>query len=63
MQVLTKAKVFKAFNTLGAEIMSNPVIGGKKVTILYAGPGDDAAAKEIAEKVRTAELLSHLHSN
>jgi len=37
------ARVVKAFNTVGANIMSNPVFGGGKVAMFYCG--DDAEAK------------------
>lgn len=38
------AKVVKAFNTIGYEIMLNPVIGGTAVSLLYAGDDDEAKA-------------------
>jgi predicted dinucleotide-binding enzyme len=43
------ARVVKAFNTIGANVMANPDFGGRPATLLYCG--DDAEAKRI-----TAEL-------
>lgn len=40
----TGAKVVKAFNTIGYEIMLNPVINGTAVSLLYAGDDIDAKA-------------------
>ncbi len=37
------ARVVKAFNTIGAEVMANPRYGERRAVLLYAG--DDAAAK------------------
>jgi len=39
------AQVWKAFNTVGANIMANPVIEGRKVAMYYCGEGQ--VAKEI----------------
>eukprot|EP00245_Coleochaete_scutata_P007539 TRINITY_DN22989_c0_g1_i1.p1 TRINITY_DN22989_c0_g1~~TRINITY_DN22989_c0_g1_i1.p1 ORF type:complete len:251 (-),score=31.75 TRINITY_DN22989_c0_g1_i1:288-1040(-) len=49
-KVLVSASVFKAFNTLGAELMSKTSVGGKKLDMLYAGPAE-GPAKETAEKI------------
>jgi len=37
------AKVVKAFNTIGYNVMANPAFGGEKALLFYCG--DDAAAK------------------
>jgi len=42
-QAAPHAKVVKAFNTIGVNIMANPAFGTSKATLLIAG--DDAAAK------------------
>lgn len=38
---LPKSHVYKAFNTIGAEHMQNPVINDQKLTMLFAGPKED----------------------
>ncbi|CAI5463539.1 unnamed protein product [Closterium sp. Yama58-4] len=53
-KALPNAHVFKAFNTLGAELMVTPVLGGKPVAMLFAG-SEDAAAKETATKDAAAK--------
>lgn len=51
-QVLRKAIVFKAFNTLGAEILGDPKIGGlSKTDMLFAGPAEPGSAKETVTKI------------
>lgn len=39
-----RARVFRAFNTLGWENFANPVIGGVQADLLYCGPGGDDGA-------------------
>lgn len=48
-----KAKVVKAFNTIGFNIMANPMLNGAPTTLLIAG--DDADAK--AQVAHLAELI------
>jgi predicted dinucleotide-binding enzyme len=43
------SKVVKIFNTVGFNIMANPVIDGQHAAMLYAG--DDASAKATAAKL------------
>jgi predicted dinucleotide-binding enzyme len=43
------AKVVKAFNTVGANIMANPKFGGQNATMFICG--DDADAKKIAKQL------------
>ncbi|CAI5490175.1 unnamed protein product [Closterium sp. Naga37s-1] len=52
-KALPNAHVYKAFNTVGAELMVTPTLGGKPVAMLFAG-SEDAAAKETATKVISA---------
>ncbi|MCX6590733.1 MAG: NADPH-dependent F420 reductase [Acidobacteria bacterium] len=40
------ARVVKIFNTIGANMMADPVINGQAATMLYCG--DDAEAKQVA---------------
>jgi 8-hydroxy-5-deazaflavin:NADPH oxidoreductase len=47
------AKVVKAFNTVGFNIMENPVFGSDKAVMFYCG--DDAGAKQIVNQL-TVEL-------
>jgi predicted dinucleotide-binding enzyme len=47
------AKVVKAFNTIGANIMANPQFGGQKALMMYCG--DDAGAKDVVKQL-AAEL-------
>ncbi|GAQ82355.1 hypothetical protein KFL_001090040 [Klebsormidium nitens] len=50
--VLRKAIVYKAFNTLGAEILGDPKIGGlSKTDMLFAGPAEPESAKATVTKV------------
>lgn len=51
-QVLQKAIVYKAFNTLGAELLGDPKLGGlAKTDLLYAGPAEPPSAKETVIRV------------
>jgi predicted dinucleotide-binding enzyme len=43
------ARVVKAFNTIGYNIMADPVVQGERALLLYCG--DDAAAKQTAHKL------------
>ncbi len=43
------AKVVKAFNTVGANIMANPSFDGRKPVMFYCG--DDAQAKQVVKKL------------
>jgi 8-hydroxy-5-deazaflavin:NADPH oxidoreductase len=43
------AKVVKAFNTVGANIMANPSFDGHKPVMFYCG--DDAEAKQVVKKL------------
>jgi predicted dinucleotide-binding enzyme len=45
------AKVVKAFNTVGANIMANPEIGGHPALLFYCG--DDAQAKKAVHQLAT----------
>jgi hypothetical protein len=45
------AKVVKAFNTVGANIMANPEIGGHPALLFYCG--DDAGAKKAVHQLAT----------
>ncbi|CAI7742206.1 unnamed protein product, partial [Closterium sp. NIES-54] len=53
LQTLPNAHVFKAFNSVGAELMVAPTLGGKPIAMLFAG-SEDAAAKETATKIISA---------
>lgn len=48
-QWATGAKVVKAFNTIGAPNMANPIFGGKKATMFICG--DDSEAKTTVAKL------------
>jgi 8-hydroxy-5-deazaflavin:NADPH oxidoreductase len=39
MPLVPSAKWFRAFNTYGWDVFANPVLGGKKPDLFYAGPG------------------------
>lgn len=39
-------RVFKAFNTLGTSVMAAPDALGQRISMLFAGPPDDAAGRE-----------------
>ncbi|CAI5514295.1 unnamed protein product [Closterium sp. Naga37s-1] len=52
-KTLPNAHVFKAFNSVGAELMVAPTLGGKPIAMLFAG-SEDAAAKETATKIISA---------
>lgn len=45
------AKVVKAFNTIGYNIMANPQFGSERAMMAYCG--DDAGAKEIVKQLAT----------
>ena len=46
------AKVVKAFNTVGANIMANPSFGAERPALFYCG--DDAAAKQTTKQLAEA---------
>lgn len=46
------ARVVKAFNTIGSNIMANPAFGAVKPVLFYCG--DDPAAKELTGELATA---------
>jgi NADPH-dependent F420 reductase len=46
------AKVVKAFNTVGANIMANPLFGAERPVLFYCG--DDAQAKQTAKQLAEA---------
>jgi 8-hydroxy-5-deazaflavin:NADPH oxidoreductase len=50
-QLATGAKVVKAFNTIGYNIMANPQFGGEKAMMAYCG--DDSGAKKIVKQLAT----------
>ncbi|GJP29073.1 hypothetical protein CLOM_g67 [Closterium sp. NIES-68] len=52
-KALPHAHVYKAFNTLGAELMVDPTLGGKQIAMLFAG-SEDPAAKDVATKIISA---------
>jgi 8-hydroxy-5-deazaflavin:NADPH oxidoreductase len=43
------ARVVKAFNTMGFEVMADPVVEGRPALLLYCG--DDAGAKEVVDRL------------
>ena len=45
------ARVVKAFNTVSAAVMANPIIGGQKATLFFCGDDEDAklAVQQLAE--------------
>jgi NADPH-dependent F420 reductase len=43
------AKVVKAFNTIGFNIMANPAFGGERAVLFYCG--DDAEAKQVVKQL------------
>ena len=45
------ARVVKCFNTVGYNIMANPVFGGSGATMFYCG--DDSAAKDTVQQLAT----------
>jgi len=45
----TGARVVKAFNTVGFNVMEEPDFGGKAATLFYCG--DDAEAKQVAKQL------------
>ncbi|MDX1647840.1 MAG: NAD(P)-binding domain-containing protein [Longimicrobiales bacterium] len=40
-EAMRGAKVFKAFNSVGANIMADPVLEGRRAMMLFCGPGRD----------------------
>jgi NADPH-dependent F420 reductase len=44
-KLIPGARVVKAFNTIFAQVIADPVVGGTRATVFYAG--DDAPAKEV----------------
>ena len=40
LSVLPKAKLYRAFNTYGFDIFAQPLIGGERPDLFYAGPDD-----------------------
>ncbi|CAI5527326.1 unnamed protein product [Closterium sp. Naga37s-1] len=52
-KALPNAHVYKAFNSVGAELMVTPTLGGKPIAMLFAG-SEDAGAKETASKIISA---------
>ena len=51
------AKIVKAFNTVGYNVMENPEFGGRRATLLYCG--DDSAAKSaVRELVEAAGFVA-----
>lgn len=48
---LPGARVVKAFNTVGFNVMANPVFDGRPAVLCYCG--DDAAAKKITHQLAT----------
>jgi len=61
VQVMSKALVFKAFNTLGAEIMSDPVIGAKRSPCSTLARGTTPPAEELPRRFVVGLLLLVLH--
>jgi 8-hydroxy-5-deazaflavin:NADPH oxidoreductase len=53
---IPKARVVKAFNTIGYPVMADPVVNGKAVTLFYCGDDDQA-------KNTTAKLAADLGFN
>jgi predicted dinucleotide-binding enzyme len=47
----TGAKVVKAFNTIGYNIMANPQFGAERATMAYCG--NDSGAKEVVKQLAT----------
>ncbi len=43
------ARVVKVFNSTGANIMADPIVGGQASVMFYAG--DDGAAKDVAKRL------------
>ena len=48
-KIVPNAQLYRAFNCLGADVLADPVLGGEKADLFYAGP--DGAAKEKVEQL------------
>jgi 8-hydroxy-5-deazaflavin:NADPH oxidoreductase len=44
-EIVPNAQLFRAFNTLGWDVFANPVLGGEKADLFYAGPDGPPRAK------------------
>jgi len=44
-ETVPNAHLFRAFNSLGADVFANPVLGGERADLFYAGPDGDAQEK------------------
>jgi predicted dinucleotide-binding enzyme len=47
-KTVPNAHLFRAFNSLGADVFARPVLGGEKVDLFYAGP--EGTAREMVER-------------
>jgi predicted dinucleotide-binding enzyme len=48
-KLVPNAHLFRAFNSLGADVFAKPVLGGEKADLFYAGP--DGAPNEKVERL------------
>jgi 8-hydroxy-5-deazaflavin:NADPH oxidoreductase len=48
-----RARVFRAFSTMGWEVFAEPVLGGARADLFYCGPSDPAASA-VAERLIAA---------
>ena len=53
--MVPKAQLYRAFNSVGADVFAKPVLGGEKADLFYAGP-DGAAGEKVERLIEDAGL-------
>jgi len=46
LKLVPDAELYRAFNSLGADVFQNPQLGGEKADLFYCGPENDAPVVE-----------------
>jgi predicted dinucleotide-binding enzyme len=54
-EMIPNAQLYRAFNSLGADVFAKPVLGGEKADLFYAGP-DGANGEKIERLIEDAGL-------
>ena len=54
-KIVPNAQLYRAFNSLGADVFANPVLSGEKVDLFYAGP-DGVAMEKVERLIQDAGL-------
>ena len=54
-EMVPKAQLYRAFNSLGSDVFAKPVLGGEKADLFYAGP-DGTSGEKIARLIEDAGL-------